>query len=1051
MSSLRKRISRVFGSSEKSPVPEPVKDQACNYHDPFTASTTATGRNWAQSIKDLAECLRAKTHNFYNLPNVSTSSRGLVRSHTSLSSKHSQRSEARSSLRSRRNGPYRCDDPQEVCCKFTPLSFKKAKAEGQEIDVSIPTSGLLEELPISDLKITVNSPPASVARRTDSGVNLRLETFSVERSDKTTLACERERPSMSGTEMSHLSPSTAGAFLSNENIPDRSSSWGNRSGSENTLGSESRALADSGASFLAKLDSLLTFVEPERSSRHGLLFVKGNHDEQLSTTISPYRKAMQDLKRVDHADPSEPSVSEKFSSLRGSVSLLSLVPCSTTYNHAFIEPAHRITPLQDMASPEVINLAVEAVNKMNADRLDLVEDNQAKSTLAPQKRSMQDALSPKGIQYAVEAINRTNGHTLELPDSLRSVIETIERPNRIKMQSPSTSAEDDWAFQVQVRRHSLYHQIPNMALTGHDTLAESALRAAIVSKLPLRVSFPEDLPRRQFYQTCSKHEEVPNCEPPEGLHSKTSLTSSVAEDELAPKALDHMLKLNISESPVTAALIKRDFAEPGNQFMGYNPSQNAATTDSCAITTSDANYLSPMPAPSIYEGSVVNKPLSFNANTEKREVMCPDKMGKGEEVPTMDERCASGTSSATKNHTEKPFEDTVPCLQCSISSIQSASKDSTHAMGPAQSKERNCVNDSSPGQHVKDTDGIPGIHASPSSLQREECFQEDPTVPGTLGSWVLVCCDQPADPGTTSHASDEIERIPRLPPSEDEGLDSENSNEFMSLRFPQYPDRSSSSNTKAEHGGLWGLPPLPPSNWTTPDSIPKPDGWSSIFQATPFPEDGVFNWSDSRMTDLAAMRIYCNTIHGLATEANWNHDTNDPLAATDRPIESECKERPFVAARLPRFGSSSTLSDHYPLRKSSNASSTDSASPPSDAKLLKEMGNAKFTFEKAFPTAFQKTFPIEDTAEGNTASAATVSTADTTRGKEDLVTSSIESGICWQRFDERILMNNWHLEKSPLAGTAYTAAKIDWEEIPRLDIGELPQEACGCCRQHWIC
>ena len=221
------------------------------HHSPGPANQV-TRRSRAQSInevastkiKHLSESIRAKTHIFYTLPNASTSSRLPTLSQASLLSGTSQRSDARSSLRSRRNGPSWPHAPQEVSRKSSNSTPAETRFIPHKINVAIPTSGLLEEPQISNLKTTVNNLPPS------------------------------------------------------PNIPERTSSRSERSNSVDPTGNETRGSSDSRtSSFLAlpsEIDSILTLAS-KRSSRHGSLFVKGNHDEQ-HFSISPYRKAMRDLK-----------------------------------------------------------------------------------------------------------------------------------------------------------------------------------------------------------------------------------------------------------------------------------------------------------------------------------------------------------------------------------------------------------------------------------------------------------------------------------------------------------------------------------------------------------------------------------------------------------------------------------------------------------------------------------------------------------------------------------------------------------------------------------
>ena len=1046
MSFLRTRISKVFGSFESSQdkdagdiqrqraasresahrsthrnpaATKPInpaqnsllelfKAQVFSHHSSPAASTPTSRRNRAQSInnvasikiKDLSESIRAKTHMFYSQPNASTSTRVFARSQASLSSKHSQRSEARSSLRSRRGGQCRCDGPREALNNFLPLTSEKTKVERHEIDVSIPTSGLLEESSTSNLKITMNGPPASPARRGKTAGDLRLDTSQTKISDSNAVMYERERSSTSGTESFHLSPSTASAFLLSQSIPERLSSRSNRSDSVHTNSSESRASVNSRASsFLAlpsDIDSLLTLADSKRSSRHGSLFVKGNHDEQLFT-ISPYRKAMRNLKtglprnnpiavprlsgiqpfplpcqcpedqeksltegkikgtsdcsdssklpkpphvsdtgkmvfthyqayaesssgdsevpspgsktendilidyqkqhkptqamsvetesdtetdaslslRSCHANPAKSSskgnhleatanVRDDFkrksnatpSNIRRAVSLLSLSPYSTTRGHITNAPIHCRKPSQDVLSPKVIKLAVDAINKINASGLELPKslqlalkaidrpiadsidssigvvalaaDKQIGSDLIPQTKPLQNVLSPATIKHAVEAINKINGYTLELPDSLRLAVEAIERPTGDSMESPLPQAIDDWSSEAGSRRQSLYDQIPDLALTGHDTLAESALRAAAVAKSPSRVSFSGNSPRRHLYHSHLQTKEVFDSESAVDLLSEVGSTSSGTEPELEVEDLFDAAASKASEDSLATDLAKTNIIESPDHSVRCASSQSIAITDSCATTTRDLKCCSPISASSVHrhsparckssldgpvlvqlksEGEELGEPCVSNqtstleegraltastpiiephsstASTGKSEVMTVDnvveedrglpiritKTAEHFEVPTMDETCTTEASSAVKTHNRESREEIIPTLQDATCPLQPTFNHSTYAVELTQ--DQHDFN----GNSVRD-----------------------------LSSISVTSNSSAGEMHTTMPACDDIEGLPLLPPSLDEGLDSGTPSFFASLRFPRTP-----------------TPPTPVGErqlWTTPGS-----------------------------------------------------------------------------------------------------------------------------------------------------------------------------------------------------------------------------------------
>ena len=1303
MSFLRTRISRVFGSSENSqdkdainaqrqrivsggsthhsPLHGPaatdptgpaqhsllelLKGQVFNHHGSSATSTT-TRRSRAKSINDVAsikikglsESIRAKTHMFYTLPNGSTSTRGLARSQASLSSRHSQRSEAHSSLRSRRGGQHRGDDPQEVLNKSLPVNSKRMRVERHELDVSIPTSDLLEESSISNLRITVNSPPLSPARMNQNARLLRLDTSQIEVSDSNVSEYERERSSTSGTESFHLSPSTASAFLLTQNIPDRSSSRSNRSDSVNTSSNESRTSYGSRtSSFLAlpsDIDSLLTLADSKRSSRHGSLFVKGNHDEQ-PFTISPYRKVMRKLKtrtpvnvetistqtngtsssecpvaqeksliegtssssdsskppwpphhlldvgnlvfnryqayaesssgesdvpslgprkvtkyhieskeqyqriqamsmetesdtetdaslslRFCRADPAKSSSKKNHleattnvrddsktkskaerPSIHKAVSLPSLSPQPITPDHVSSESAHSRKPLPDVLSSKVTKLAVCTANKTKIYELDLplslrraieamgrpatgstdssngvvalTADERVEIDPVFQKRPLQYALSPNAIKHAVEAINKVNGYTLELPDSLRLAIEAIERPCADKMESPLTQAMDDRSFETVLRRQSLYSQIPDLALTGHDTLAESALRAAAVGKSSPRVTFSEDSPRRHLYHSFSRRGESLKGESTVDFLSEVGSASSGTELELEGEEPLVTTVLKAFEEPVATGLIERNVTESLDHSTRCASSQSAATTDSCALTTHDPQCYSPIPASNLHRHSPVHS-KTFIDNLILESLRRGDDLGDPyiNNHESIQEDCKafimstpvteSYDSTANTAKSEiidvEPHEDIIlPTHQSPICPLQPESGLSAHTM-----------------RHIHDWNNIGSYPV------------------GTSSSASVIDITQPREIST----SNDIEVFPLLPVSMDDDLNSGTSSFFASLHFPRtpvsstpvgeqrlwptpesevltlgsaeealqnkdeswvqdeahieqtrreilascinlraqiqineelpggtdvegphpltrerlgiedelkcpFPIRLSSStysvlstnstqSSKSQVGveQMTGLPPLPPPSCITPYSTPRREFTSSLAEAFAL-NSKILSKGNGDVRELEQLSarthnqrdaIKCSDVtNGPLTEADECHEADvqklslgmttaqqlsdepqriDLTANNHQATGSECRERSFIAARLPRFESSSTLSDL-----------------PSSA------------------------------------------TTRVPQDKDVLITSSMKKGVWWQRDDESFLANDEVPEPSPLAGKADAAANLKWSELHGVDMLEI--------------
>ena len=758
MSFLRTRLSRVFGGSDdlrdkdaanvstqratpresmhqshlQSPHPpaksspahhsllELVKDQVFSQHRSSEQAPQITRRNRARSInaaastkiKDLSESIRATTHLFYTLPNASTSSRITVPSKASLSSRHSQRSEARSSLRSRRSGQSKSDDPPEVANKFLPLTSAERRVVPHEIDVSIPTSGLLEESPIANLKITVNSPPTSPTGEKQHTVYLPLDTSQKEELKDTMLANQRERSSTSGTESLGLSPSTASTFLLSQSIPERRSSRNNRSDSANTTSGESHTSFDSRTStFLAlpsEIDSILTLADSKRSSRHGSLFVKGSHDEQVFS-ISPYRKAMRELKMGPSEDAQTtatwsdvkqpPLLTSSFTVFRkkslterssnspesilfadapeyishiegrsqghrplsagyqadvesssgesekprlgsiidwykwdtdrrgfGAAQAMDAETESDTETDVGLQLRHYQTSPADsswgMERPEITSAgqntprekdkgsSLSSERKFSPFPRYLTTQSSIGGNSLLEQNFSEEILSPESIKHAVEAINKINGYGLDLPISLRLAIEAIERPTGASMGSPLIPAAAPWGNETEPHEQTVFDEIPALALGGHDTLAESALRAAAVKKSSLRVSFSKDLPRRNHDHSTGRREDFSNFDDTAESSSEFNLDPSDSELEVEALGTDCLKEDEVSLYTDTAKSID---AESLDQHTRCPSSQSATTTDSCAVTTHHPKCYSPISIPSIHlRNSPVRRTPSIN-------------------------------------------------------------------------------------------------------------------------------------------------------------------------------------------------------------------------------------------------------------------------------------------------------------------------------------------------------------------------------------------------------------------------------------------------------